>query len=70
MRILKLNKNNTLYIHNRYLFYSKNIKDFKKTFNNLPIDKYHSENKNKGILCNKYPTRLRRYSNYNIKYIY
>ena len=66
MRILKLNKNNTQFIHNRYLFYSKNIKDFKKTFNNLPIDKYHSENKNKGILCNKYPTRLRRYSNYDI----
>ena len=63
MRIIKLK--NYQFIHNRYLFNSiKNtrlLNNFKKTFNDLPIDKYHSENKDP-----KYPTRLRRYSNYNI----
>tara|TARA_B100000745_G_C20122563_1_gene384386 strand:- start:653 stop:1354 length:702 start_codon:yes stop_codon:yes gene_type:complete len=61
MRILTLN--NTKFIHNRYLLNNKLklLNNFKQTFNNLPIDQYHSENKN-----HKKPTRLRRYSNYNI----
>jgi len=63
MKILKLN--NIQFIHNRLSLNSiKNLNNFKKTFNNLPIDNYHIENKD-----HKYPTRLRRYSNYNINII-
>ncbi len=60
MKLIK--RNSFQFIQSSYHFNKRNLNDFKKTFNYLKIDNYHKENEN-----NNYPTRLRKYRNYDIK---
>ena len=59
MKLIK--KKSFQFIQSSYHFNKRNLIDFKKTFNSLKIDSYHKEN------TIKYPTRLRKYRNYDIK---